>query len=178
MRWIDGPPGDAIGEVRTLSAAGDVGAGLRWRMEGQNQVDHRVYLWSEAAGIQVLPLPRDGLRPVTSMRLTADAAMLGVLFSTPSPAGTTYESWLYSTATQNWSRLEDHFTRAGISTAGWEGFRLGGISDDGLTFTGVAFLQGQYQHFYARVPAPAALCLPALAGMLFVRRRVRPIAGA
>lgn len=160
-------------EVMALSADGRLALGVsRLRDATGGVVASTLWTWSETGGRVLVAPPGPGLLPAASF-LTGDGSIIAASYVDRASGTSIYDAHLYFTATGSWVRLEDHLQRFGVSTAGWEGFRLGGISDDGLTFAGTGYYQGVYQHFYARIPAPASAWVVPAAWWLATSRRRR-----
>jgi len=174
MTFLAPVPGFTADYVYGLTAAGGAALGISVLRNAAGQVvDTGLWTWSSAGGRVRLEDPRPDLRPVWP-QITGDGSVVSSIFTPRSGSGAS-ESHLHFTAAREWVRFEDHLGRFGLSTEGWQGFRVSGISDDGLAFTGTAYYQGVYQHFYARVPGAVTMATLALAGLAaWGSRRRRP----
>lgn len=164
MTFLPPVPGFTADYVYGLTADGGAALGISALRNAAGQVvDTGLWTWTAAGGRARLADPRPDLRPVWP-QITGDGSVVSSIFTPRSGSGAS-ESHLYFTASGAWVRFEDHLRHFGLSTEGWRGFRVSGISDDGLAFTGTAYYQDMHQHFYARVPGPVAMAALALAGL-------------
>lgn len=173
VRRLPAVPGFTYDIAVKVTPDGALVAGASILLGSSGIVDNRLWLWSEPVGRTVLEPPIPLARGSTPS-LSADGRVLATSFAQGFGAATRSSVWLRfndAPGGPSWVPFTDHLSRFGVSSAGWENMRLIGMSEDALTFAGEGFYNGQFQHWYARVPAPGPLCTLLAAGILARRRR-------
>jgi hypothetical protein len=173
LRRLPALPGFTYDSAHHVTPDGSLVLGFSVLQQNGQNIDNRLWLWSETAGRTIIDPPLPTVRGLPA-RISADGRILASTMSDLTSGRTSV--WLRfndAPGGPSWVSFTDHLSRFGVSAAGWENMRLIGMSEDALTFAGEGFYNGQFQHWYARVPTPGTASLLLAAGALAWRRARR-----
>ncbi len=152
--------------------------GITWEMSDDGSVisgGPNAWRWSETDGFLALPALPDGRMPASARSMSADGAVLAGTITNTTIPGRPDTAW-YWTAANGTQYVTDVLTGYGIDLMGWTVTSVDGMSADGRTLIGTGLNPlGGTESWYATIPgplpAPGAVVVFGLAGVVVMRRR-------
>jgi probable HAF family extracellular repeat protein len=127
-----------------------------------SSVGRRAFRWTQGTGMVSL-----GVAPGSSSSFAAAVSGDGSAIVGDSGLAA------YWTASLGMVNLNTYLPTLGINLSGWSLTSARGISEDGLTITGIGDHNGNNEAWVVTIPGPGSAALLALAGAAMIRRRSR-----